>query len=129
RSIGGIAEEVQAEKRVVIKHPVGSAHDSFSVAVGIPGHAESWLKVIRIGLNALLQSQRLIRGKSQTLRRLELGGKFNVIAHAEVQGEIVTYAPGVLPEKAEWFIGERVVRAAETLYVISWDAKSIGLNR
>src|SRR5260370_29395465 len=106
RAVGGIAEEMEAEQRMVVEDPVRGSDYGFAVSAGVPGESEARLTVVLVGLNTFLQSEGLVGWKRQSYRGLELGREFHVVAHAVVQREIVTNPPGVLPEQSQRFVGE-----------------------
>ena len=128
RAVGSIAEEIEAEQGVVVEHAKRSADDGLAVSLGIPRDAQARLNVVGVGLDAFLQSQGVIGGKSQPLRGLESGREFHVVADAVVEREIVAHTPKILPEHAQGFVGERVGWAAETLNKSSRDAEAVGLR-
>ena len=66
---------------------------------------------------------------SEPGRRLKRRREFHVVAHAVVQCEIVAYAPGILPEQSQGFVGERVGGITETLDKDRRHAKAVGLHR
>src|SRR6266567_260205 len=100
RTVGSIAEKIEAQQRVIVKHSVRSAHNGLAIACGIPRDADPRLKIVLIGLNPFLQSQQFIGGKRQSLRRPEFRRNFYVIAHAIIQSDRRTDTPRVLPERS-----------------------------
>src|SRR5215469_792068 len=127
RSIGGVAEEIQSEQRVIVKQPVRGSKYGLAVAAGIPGDADPRLNVVRVGLNALLQSEILITEAGESRRRLEGGWDLHVVTQAIIQRQIRASPPRVLPVESDGNVGERISRAAEALNVVTRNAQSVGL--
>src|SRR5437667_8068298 len=107
---------------MVIKHPIRSAYHGPAVALGINCQPNARLNVVLVGLNSFLQSELVVRGQSEALRRLELGRNLHVIPQTVVQCDFGIYAPGILPEKSQWNVVELVARAPQTLNVNSRNA-------
>ena len=70
---------------MVKEHSERPADYGLAVSLGIPREAEARLNVFLVDLDAFLQPQGVIGGKSQSLWGRELGREFHVVAHAVVQ--------------------------------------------
>src|SRR5947209_14216762 len=94
----------------------------------IPCQADPWLKIVFVSLDALLQSEGVVANRRQTDWFLELGRKFHVVSHAEVQRKVMACVPRILPEQAEWFVRKRIMRASEALHKRGRQSGSISLH-
>src|SRR5208337_3470613 len=128
RAVGSIAEEIEAEQGVVVEHSKRRADYGFAISPGIPSHAHARLNVVLVGLDAFLESKIVVSGLSERGRRLERRWEFDVVAYAIVQCEIVAHTPGILPEYAQRFVGERVGGIADALDEVRRDAEAVCLH-
>ena len=112
---------------MVVEHSIGSADDGLAVACGIPRQADARLNIVGVSLNSFLQSEQSVCWKREALRGLERGRKLHVVAQAVVQGDARGDAPGILPERADWNVVERVAGTADALNEISGKPCAIGL--
>src|SRR5437879_4133555 len=113
---------------MVVEQTVGRAEHSFAVVLRIPRHAHARLDIVLVGLNSLLQPQKVITGLSKCSRWFELGGNLDVVTNAVVQRHIWPKTPGILPEESQRFIRERVFRTTEPLDEISRKPRAISLH-
>src|SRR2546430_543723 len=63
RSVRRITQKIQPEQRVIIEHAVRGTYHALAVSSGIPSDTNPRLEVIGVGLNSLLQPERVIGGK------------------------------------------------------------------
>src|SRR6266496_210422 len=113
---------------MIIEDTVRGTDHGFAIALGIPSQPDAWLEVILVGLDAFLYSESVIGGERQALRRFEPWRKLNVVANPKVQGHSGADAPGVLPEHAQGFVGERVLWTADALNETRREARAISLH-
>src|SRR5215475_8394566 len=113
---------------MIVEHSVRSTNDGLAITLRVVCQPEARLKIVLVSLNAFLQAQQVIRGQGQALRLCELGWEFHVVTHAEIQRQVRTNAPGVLPEKAQGNISERVARTTQSLDEVARQARAVRLH-
>src|SRR6266849_9517425 len=94
-TIRGIAQEIEAEQRMVVKNPVRGANDRFAVAPWIPSHTNARLNIVGVSLYSFLDAQRVVSCKRQGIWGSELGNKFHIVANAVVEREVMPNSPGI----------------------------------
>src|SRR5215469_6175615 len=112
---------------MVVEHSVRSSDDRLAIPGRIHGHTDARLNIVRIGLDALLQSKDSVRGKRQSLWGFEFRRNLHVVAHTVIQSDLRTDAPRVLPEGANRNVVEGIAGAADALNEISGQSRTVGL--
>ncbi len=128
RTVGCVAQEIQAEQRVIIKDPIRGAEHALAIASRIPCKPNARLKVVLVSLNALLQAQLIVGRESQSIRLAQLGRKLDVIANAKIEGEILPHAERVLPEQSQRFVGKAVPGISDALHQRAGNSQAVGLQ-
>src|SRR5581483_875812 len=126
--IRSIAEEVEAEQRVIVEHAVGGADHVLAIALGIPSDADARLEIVLVGLNAFLDSELVVSGGGKTSRRRKLRRNFHVVADAVVERQLVAESPGILKVETKRHVLERIARVAGALNQSARYAETIGLD-
>src|SRR6185437_6023399 len=99
-----------------------------TVAPYIPSNSNTWLKIVLVGLNSLLQAKVVVARSRKSGRCFELGRNLYVVTHAIIQRQIVPRPPRILPEKSHGEIGKGVTRTAETLDEVARNAQAVSLH-
>src|SRR5579863_3345712 len=113
---------------MVVEHSIRCADYSFTIALGIPRHTDAGLNIVCVGLDSFLYAEKVVALKAEAGRRSESGRKFDIIADAEIERQVGKGAPGILVEKAQRLVGERVAWAAQALDKISGNACAVCLH-
>src|SRR5580704_3165787 len=100
---------------MIVENPVRTADHSLAIPLRVPCQSYARLKIILVGLDALLQSQLVVCRLGKGVRFTQLRREFDVVTHTVVECELGSRSPGILPVDAEWLIGKRVRWAANTL--------------
>src|SRR5579864_5088511 len=97
---------------MVVKHPVRGTNNGLAIAFRVNRDTDARLNIVLVRLDTLLQSEQIVGGKRQSLRRFEFRRNLDVIPHSEIQSDIGIHPPGILPEYADGNIGELVTGTA-----------------
>src|SRR5580700_4204325 len=98
---------------MVIKDAIRGTDHGLAVALRIPRNAYARLNVVLIGLNSFLNAEVVVSGLRKRVGRFELRRNLHVITYAVIDGEVRAHPPGILPERSNGYVVERIARAAE----------------
>src|SRR5579859_4473389 len=127
-AVGRIAQEKDAQQRMVVEQAVRATDYGLAALEGVPGEADARRYVVPVGIEALLDVQRVIRGVGERVGHLEPRRDLHVITHAVVEGEVRRHSPRILDEDAVGMVDERILRVADALDERLREAEPVGLH-
>src|ERR1700694_794732 len=110
---------------MVVEQSVRCSHYALAVSLGVPGNSEARRHIIKVARNALRNAEEILALCGYRIQRTELRGKFHIVAHAIINGEVGSNPPTVLPEGSQRCIRECVAGIAHALNEVGGNAGSV----